>query len=72
MVLNNQIVECLELLNAVQPSDCCVRDLAQDFEENAEPNVMNRLFILFQNPNNPNNLIIDQINYLINRTRIPF
>jgi hypothetical protein len=31
--------------------------------------VMNRLFILFQNPNNP---IIDQINYLINRTRIPF
>jgi hypothetical protein len=34
--------------------------------------VMNRLFILSQNPNNPNNPIIDQINYLINRTRIPF
>jgi hypothetical protein len=26
----------------------------------------------FQNPNNPNNLIIDQIKYLINQTRIPF
>jgi hypothetical protein len=33
---------------------------------------MNRLFILFQKPNNPNNPIIDQINYLINQTRIPF
>jgi hypothetical protein len=37
MALNNQIIECLELLNAAQPSDCCVRDLVQDFEENAEP-----------------------------------
>jgi hypothetical protein len=34
--------------------------------------VMNRLFIYFQNPNNLNNPIIDQISYLINQTKIPF
>jgi hypothetical protein len=37
MALNDQIVEYLELLNAAWPLDHCVGDLAQDFEENAEP-----------------------------------
>jgi hypothetical protein len=36
------------------------------------PVVMNHLFILLPEPEQPNNPIINQINYLINRTRIPF